>query len=124
MEHRDLPKNDMGWDIYPEGFYRVLQATAHRYPGKPIVITENGIADATDSKRGDFLRDHLTYLSKAIQDGIPVEGYCYWSLMDNFEWADGYKPKFGLYETNFETQSRTPRPSAALFEQIIRSNGF
>lgn len=122
--HHDLPRSDAGWDIYPEGLLRVLQATAKRIPGKPILITENGIADASDTKRPDFIRDHLRYLSQAIQEGIPVEGYCYWAPLDNFEWVDGFTRKYGLYETNFVTQTRTPRGSAKLFHDIIQNEGF
>jgi beta-glucosidase len=120
----DLPKNDLGWDIYPEGFYRVLHSVSERYPRKPIIVTENGIADATDSKRPDFIRDHLRYLAKAIDDGIPVEGYCHWSLMDNFEWTNGFTPRFGLYEMDYKNFARIPRPSALLYHEIIQNNGF
>ena len=120
----DFPKNDLGWDIYPEGFYRVLHTATGRYANKPIIITENGIADAADSKRPAFLRDHLSYLAKAIDDGIPVEGYCHWSLMDNFEWTEGFTPRFGLYSVDYQTFARTPRPSAGLFHDIIANGGF
>ena len=122
--HRDVPQSDMGWDIYPEGLYRVLQATAQKYPGKAILITENGIADASDTKRPDFIRDHLRELALALSDGIPVEEYCYWSLMDNFEWVDGYESKFGLYETELHHSSFTPRASAKVFHDIIQNEGF
>ena len=63
-------------------------------------------------------------MAKAMQDGAPVEDYCYWSLMDNFEWIDGYGPKFGLYQTDFTTQKRTPRGSAKLFHDIVQNQGF
>ncbi len=122
--HRDLPKSDMGWDIYPEGLRRILQTVSKRYPGKPILITENGIADAKDTRRPYFIMDHLRVVAQAIQEGIPVEEYCHWSLLDNFEWTDGYGPKFGLYETDFSTQTRTPRASAKLFRDIVVNNGF
>ena len=70
----------------------MLKEVNWRFPGKPIFITENGIADATDTKRARFLLDHLAVLHRAIQEGIPVVGYCHWSLMDNFEWIEGFVP--------------------------------
>jgi beta-glucosidase len=119
-----LEKNDLRWDIYPEGFYRTLTAVAKRYPGKPVIVTENGIADANDSKRSDFIKNHLSEMARAIKDGVPVEGYCHWSLMDNFEWTSGFAPRFGLYEMDYNNFNRTPRPSAELYRQIILDNGF
>jgi beta-glucosidase len=114
----------LGWDIYPEGFYQTLKAVAKRYPGKPVIVTENGIADANDSKRPDFMKDHLAEMARAMKDGVPVEGYCHWSLMDNFEWTSGFAPRFGLYEMDYSNFNRIPRPSAELYRQIIRDNGF
>lgn len=119
-----LAKTDLGWDIYPDGFYRILHEVADRYPGKPIFVTENGVADARDAERPEFLRDHLKAMAQAIDEGVPVEGYCHWSLMDNFEWVSGFEPRFGLYETDYRTFKRTPRPSAELFRQIVKNNGF
>jgi beta-glucosidase len=120
----NLPKNDLGWDLYPDGMYEILSDVADRYSGKPVIITENGIADSKDSQRPQFLKDHLQSIADAIADGVPVEGYCHWSLMDNFEWVNGFTPRFGLFETNYQTYERTPRPSAELYRQIIQQNGF
>lgn len=114
---------DLGWEIYPEGFGYVLRESAKRYPGKPIVITENGIADASDSKRSEFLRTHLDQVLNAIKDGAPVEGYCHWSLLDNFEWIEGFTPRFGLLEVDYKTFKRTPRKSAELFREFTTSLG-
>ena len=72
--------------------------------GKPIYITENGIADARDDRRELFIRRYLYAMSQAMKDGCDVRGYFYWSLLDNFEWAKGYEMKFGLYEVDFKTQ--------------------
>ncbi len=117
-------KNDMGWEIYPEGFYRILKAVAQHFPGKPILVTENGLADSTDHQREKFLRDHLEAMAQAIQEGVPVEGYCHWSLMDNFEWTDGFSPRFGLFEVNYLTQSRVLRPSGRFFSDVAKVNSF
>jgi beta-glucosidase len=90
----------------------------HKRYGKPIYITENGIANARDDMRQNFIRQHLKWCSKAIANGAEVKGYFYWSLTDNYEWIDGYDPKFGLVEINYETQKRTIRPSAEIFKHI------
>ena len=123
-ERKNLPKSDLGWTINPPGFYRVLKTVAKKYPALPILITENGVADSNDGLRPEFIRAHLAELSRAIRDGARVEGYCHWSLMDNFEWAEGFAPRFGLYAVDYSTLARSPRPSAALFHDIAVSNGF
>ena len=109
---------DMKWDIYPEGIYHVIKEAYKKYT-LPIVITENGIADAVDNKRPSYLRDHLFFIAKAIYEGVPVKGYYHWSLLDNFEWAHGFKPRFGLIAVDFETQQRNLRYSALLYRDII-----
>lgn len=121
---RDVYKNtsDMGWEIYPEGIYHVLKELS-RYK-RPIYITENGVADASDKKRIKFIKDHLKFVHKAIEEGVNIHGYFYWSLMDNFEWRNGFFPRFGLYEVNYETQERRGRPSAFVFAKIAKDNGF
>jgi beta-glucosidase len=112
--------NDLGWEIYPEGFYRVLKEAARRFPGLPVLVTENGLADARDSRRADFLLQHIDQLEHAVRDGVPVETYCHWSLLDNFEWIEGFGPRFGLYELDYATQRRTPRASARVFQRLAR----
>ncbi|WP_265442798.1 glycoside hydrolase family 1 protein [Acetivibrio straminisolvens] len=116
---KDLTKSDLGWDIYPEGIYKVCKKYYEKYK-LPIYITENGISDKNDNKRPDFIANHLSYISKAIKEGIPIERYYYWTLMDNFEWLEGESTNFGLYDCNFRTQERTPRKSARLYAQICR----
>ena len=111
--------SDLGWEVYPEGLGVLLRAWAQR-SGVPIYVTENGIADATDAKRGPFLVRHLAEIARAIADGVDVRGYFHWSLLDNFEWADGYGPRFGLVEVDYATQQRWIRPSGHLYAKIAR----
>lgn len=111
------PKSDIGWAIRPEGLTHVL-LEMKRY-NKPIYITENGLADADDSKRSDFIRAHLRAVEKAQAQGADVRGYLHWSLLDNFEWDLGFKPRFGLVEVDYETLTRKPRPSAYVYKAII-----
>jgi beta-galactosidase len=111
---------DFGWEIYPRGFRRVL-ATAGAY-GLPIYVTENGISDADDDQRPDYLRSHLRAMRDAIRaKEADVRGYFHWSLTDNFEWAVGYNQKFGLYAFDAQTLARTARPSASLYARIART---
>jgi beta-glucosidase len=111
---------DMGWEIYPEGIYHVIKYLSKFK--KPIYIMENGIADADDDQRPMFIREHLRYVHKAIAEGADVRGYFCWSLLDNFEWAAGWAPKFGLFEVDRKTFKRTPRPSVALYADICKNN--
>lgn len=117
---KPLAKNDMGWDIYPEGLYRTLTELA-RY-NKPLYITENGLADAGDKLRKQFIIDHLTEVHRALQHGAQVRGYFYWSLMDNYEWAHGFGPRFGLIEISYDTRERHVRPSASVYKEICETN--
>ncbi len=120
VKNKNKKTNDMGWEIYPEGIYKVVKKLA--IFNKPIIIIENGLADADDSRRPDFIKDHVYYLHKALSEGVPVAGYCHWSLLDNFEWADGWGPKFGLFEVDRETFARKPRPSANIYTKICKNN--
>ncbi len=94
----------------------------HDKTGKPIFVTENGIETDDDRRRAWHIPQTLGYLHEAIAKGVPVIGYCHWSLMDNFEWLSGFKPKFGLAEVDHSTFRRKPKPSAAVFGRIIRAN--
>lgn len=109
--------NDIGWQVYPEGIYYLLKRSA-RYK-RPIYITENGVADARDVHRERFIREHLKWVLRAIEDGVDVRGYLYWSLLDNFEWHYGFWPKFGLVEVNRQTMERRIRPSAFAYKRMI-----
>ncbi len=112
---------DMDYTIYPEGLYRAIKRVAKLE--KPIIITENGIADAKDDRRGQFIERSLYAVSKAIRDGYDVRGYFYWSLMDNFEWNLGYDKRFGLYEVDYKTMKRTLREGAKAYMWIIKRSG-
>ena len=92
----------------------------HRKLNLPIIITENGIADAKDDRRHLFIRRYLYALSRAMRDGAIVKGYFYWSLYDNFEWAEGYKMRFGLYEVDYGTQERRLRDGAKYFVEVVK----
>jgi len=109
---------DFAYPIYPEGLYRAIQRIS--VLGGPIYITENGIADEIDDRRHLWIRRYLYAVSKAIKDGYPVKGYFYWSLLDNFEWAEGYLMRFGLYEVDFETQKRTLRDGSKYFQKVVK----
>jgi beta-glucosidase len=113
---------DFGWEIYPKGIYHVLMG--YKKYGKPIYVTENGIADEDDDQRTRFIIDHLKYIHQAIAEGTDVRGYFYWSLLDNFEWADGYEMKFGLFKVDRQTFVRSPQPSAKVYAEICRNNGI
>ena len=114
---------DFGWEIDPSGLREVL-GTAKAY-GKPIYLTENGIDDAEDDQRPGYLRAYLKALHQAITDDrVDVRGYFHWSLVDNFEWAEGFKARFGLYGYDRRTLRRIERPSARLFARIARANAL
>ncbi len=115
--------SDLGWEIYPEGLFYFLDLLSRRYK-KPIMITENGIADKEDLKRPAYILRHLGEVFRAIQGGAEVLGYLHWSLMDNFEWAEGLTPRFGLVEVDYTTQERLPRKSAYLLQEICKRNAI
>ncbi len=112
--------SDAGTEIYPEGIYHVLQ-DLKKYE-LPIYITENGVADAKDNLRNDFIQNHLIWIHKATEEGVPVKGYLYWSLLDNFDWEKGFGPKFGLAEVDYQTMERKLRPSADFYAKICKEN--
>ena len=114
------PVSDIGWEVYPPGLGRILDSYAGL--GVPLMITENGIATRDETLRSAFLRSHLAELAGALSRGVPVIGYLYWTLMDNFEWSLGFGPRFGLLETDFDTQRRTPRPAALELAKVCRTN--
>lgn len=122
--------NDPGLDhsfgeIYPAGLYRVLKSVYQRTRGnKPLYITENGFSDIGDTRRPRAILEHLAMVHRAISLGIPVRGYFHWSLVDNFEWNNGWYVRFGLIEVDPQTQKRVPRRSASLFGEICRANAL
>jgi len=118
-------KSDLGWEIHPPSFLTMLREAWRRYR-VPIFVTENGIADAADVHRPAYLRTHMQIVARALAEGIPVGGYFHWSLIDNFEWAEGFAPRFGLYAVDYATLERKPRGSVAVFREIaseIRGEG-
>ena len=116
--------SDLGWEIYPEGLGIVLEEWSRRSGGLPVYVTENGVADARDVLRPRFLVRHLAQVATAIARGIDVRGYFHWSLLDNFEWAEGYEPRFGLVAVDHPTLARRMRPSGELYGRIARGRGI
>ena len=112
---------DMPYPMYADGLYKAIVDVAQF--GVPIYITENGIADAKDDRRETFFKDYLSVVSKALEDGYDIRGWFYWSLMDNFEWNEGFIPRFGLYHVDFDTQVRTLRPSVAWLQTLLQEWG-
>lgn len=110
----------MGWAIYPDGLRQVLHHAAQT--GLPLFVTENGIATEDDSERLDYLNTHLHAVSQALAEGVDVRGYLHWSAFDNFEWSEGYGPKFGLIAVDHEDDfRRVPKESAYAFARIAAS---
>lgn len=129
----DLHWMEMGWEVYPVGLFEVLSWLYYEYKVPKIYITENGcsFSDAPDmdgrvrdERRINYLRGHLASAKKAIDLGIPLEGYFAWSLMDNFEWGLGYSQRFGLIWVDFDTQQRILKDSAIWYREVIASNGL
>ena len=121
----------MGWGIVPEVLYWSTRFFYERYH-KPILVTENGMANVDfvhldgkvhDSQRIDFMHRYLLNLKRAVEEGIPVLGYQYWSVLDNFEWAMGYDKRFGLVYVDYPTQQRIPKDSAWWYRDVIAANG-
>jgi len=112
--------SDRDWPIHAHAIYQVLLKL--KTLQKPVYITENGLADAEDKQRGEYLREYLIQIHRAIKAGVDIRGYLHWSLMDNFEWEDGYRWKFGLLEVNFKTQKRKIRKSALYYARICKNN--
>ncbi|SNT35659.1 beta-glucosidase [Actinomadura meyerae] len=127
----EYPTTGMGWPIVPDAFLSLLRTLDARYDLPPLYITENGCsfpdevgADGTvdDSSRIEFLDAHIKAMRTAIDEGIDIRGYFAWSLLDNFEWSEGYHPRFGLVHVDYETQKRTPKKSYAWYRDLIASS--
>jgi beta-glucosidase len=119
---REEEGTDLGWRIYPKGFYDVLIKLKKN--DLPIYITENGLADAQDKKRDKFIKDHLLKMHEAISKGVNVKGYFHWSLLDNYEFPEtrGFWPRFGLIEIDYKTLERKPRKSFWQYAKICKNN--
>ena len=127
----DDKKNSLGWVNDGRGLYWTIRFFSERY-SLPILITENGMCDNDiltndnrihDDKRINYMKDYLSNLKRAIKEGYNIIGYQYWSLLDNFEWAEGYEPRFGLIYVDFKTQKRYLKDSAYYYKEVIESNG-
>jgi len=112
-------QSDLGWDMQPQNIEFVLQRLWEKYK-LPIIITENGVADRDDEFRKWWISQTLVAMHKALQKGVKLEGYLHWSLLDNFEWASGFWPRFGLLEVDRETKKRIPRESAKWFAKLLK----
>jgi beta-glucosidase len=114
--------NDLGWEIYPKGISYLCKRYYKKYKA-PIWITENGVCDNKDNFRARFIYDHLAEISKICEQGIPVERYYHWSLLDNFEWIEGESARFGLVHVDYETQQRTIKKSGYFYADLCKNNG-
>jgi beta-glucosidase len=123
----------LDWEDYPQALTDVLVWVRDRYGPIPLYDTENGAAfeepptasgpEVADPLRVAYLRDHLRAAHAALAKGVDLRGYFAWSLLDNFEWAEGFSKRFGLYHVDFATQQRTPKASARFYRAVIQSNG-
>jgi beta-glucosidase len=127
------PKTEMDWEVQPEGLTETLVSVSREHPGLPLYVTENGAAypdvltedgAIRDTDRIAFLDGHLRACHAAIEQGADLRGYFCWSLLDNLEWAEGYRRRFGLVHVDFETQKRTPKESARWYSAVIGRNGL
>jgi beta-glucosidase len=118
----------MGWEIYPEGMYQIIKQFT-KYPGvKKIYLTENGVAvkdemvngEINDVRRTQYIKDYLAQILKAKREGVNIGGYFIWSFMDNFEWAEGYRPKLGIVAVDYKTQQRTIKASGKWFSEFLK----
>jgi len=124
VARRGAAVTDLGWEIYPRGLEEAVIRVAST--GAPVIVTEHGFADAADALRPRALVESLLHLERAIERGARVIGYLHWSLIDNFEWADGFGPRFGLYGVDFSRpeRPRERRRSAEIFSRIARAGAI
>jgi beta-glucosidase len=121
---------EMGWPIMPDGLRELLVSVHNEYRPRALYITENGAAfddkveegAVHDPRRVSYLHEHFAAARRAISEGVPLRGYFAWSLMDNFEWAEGYGKRFGIVYVDYETQQRIPKDSARYFQRVVQAN--
>jgi beta-glucosidase len=121
LKHQDIDGNgltDLGWEIHPDGLARVLRHASRL--AVPLIITENGIATSDDGKKTRFIKKHVDILQRCRKEGMDIRGYFYWSLMDNYEWLQGFNARFGLYQVDFDTLERIPTETAAYYGSLIK----
>jgi beta-glucosidase len=125
--HRETTQ--MGWEVYPEGLHHFLTRMKNDYVGDlPMYVTENGFAwedhiidgKANDPERIKFIQSHLGAMKKAVDEGVNLNGFFYWSLLDNYEWAEGYAKRFGIVHVDFDTLDRTPKASYEMLKQALK----
>ena len=116
-------RTQMGYEFYPEALEACIRQAA-AVSGCPVIVTENGIGTEDDTRRIAYTRRALEGVLRAIDDGIDVRGYIHWSMMDNYEWLEGYRPKFGLVEVDRATQQRKPKQTAYWLGEIAKRNAL
>ncbi|MDO8359799.1 MAG: GH1 family beta-glucosidase [Devosia sp.] len=116
-----LDKNDLGWEIYPKGLADLLVRVSREYTKLPLYVTENGMSETNDEKRVAYYDMHLKAVLEAQKQGADVRGYFAWSLLDNYEWAEGYTSRFGIVHVDYETQKRTPKGSYRAFQGMLHN---
>jgi len=120
-----VPVLDMGYEFYPASLGNCLRRAWDYTAGTvPLLVTENGIGTTDDDQRIEYVRQALSGVLHALDDGVDVRGYTYWSLLDNFEWAMGYKPRFGLFSVDRDTFERRAKPSAAWLASVAAANAL
>jgi beta-glucosidase len=119
----NVPVTQMGYEYWPQGVEHCARRAAEM-TGIPILLTESGIATDNDSERIAYISDALRGVKRALDDGVDIRGYFVWSLLDNFEWSNGFGPKFGLHSVDPETFARHRKPSASWFGSVARANGL
>ncbi|MGZ3692727.1 MAG: glycoside hydrolase family 1 protein [Bdellovibrionota bacterium] len=117
---RNEEQSDVGWAFHPAGFRRILKEAGRC--GLPLFVTENGLADKKDTLRAKYLVTHLKEIAKLIKEGLDIRGYYHWSLLDNFEWKEGFGPRFGLFNVDYSNFQRTERKSAGVYRDIIKAH--
>jgi len=117
----DKEITQLGYGIYPQGLYEILMRVKQEYKG-PIYVSENGIGTLDDSLRQRYILRHLFQVHKAIEEGVDIKGYFYWSTIDNWEWAEGFEPRFGIIGVDYKTLERQVKESAKMFAEIAKKN--
>ena len=123
----EVERTEMGWEVYPNGLYELLVRLRDEYDPPPLYVTENGAAFADhrsngkveDPRRISYVDGHLDAIARAIEDGVPVQGYFLWSLLDNFEWSFGYSRRFGIVYVDYATLERVPKASYGWYRDFI-----
>ncbi|HET9809465.1 MAG TPA: family 1 glycosylhydrolase, partial [Candidatus Limnocylindria bacterium] len=123
----DAPHTTMGWEVYPEGLSEILQRVERDYRPRALYVTENGASfddqlrqgRVSDPDRTRYLAQHFAEAARAISAGVPLEGYFVWSLLDNFEWNNGYSKRFGIVHVDYATQRRTDKESARWYREFL-----